>query len=80
MDLHIGNYLVELHAFAFIPVLLCAAVAVTSIIATVRIIQRAGFSGWWTLITLVPGLNLLALWYFGFGPWPAVDSKAASSN
>jgi uncharacterized membrane protein YhaH (DUF805 family) len=80
MSLHFGDYLVELNPFAFILLLLPLAMIVTSIIALIRIVQRAGYSGWWILIVFVPGANLFALWYFGFGPWPALGSKAASPN
>ena len=38
-----------------------------------RIVQRAGFSPWWALLVLVPVVNLIALWQFAFGRWPAVD-------
>jgi hypothetical protein len=80
VSVHVGNYLVELNPVAFIPILLFAAVIVISAAAIVRILQRAGHSGWWTLIAFVPVLNIVALWYFGFGPWPALNSKIAASN
>jgi uncharacterized membrane protein YhaH (DUF805 family) len=72
MSLHLGNYLVEVSPIGLIVLLLPLAVIATSIAALVRIVQRAGYSGWWILIVLVPGANLLALWYFGFGLWPAL--------
>jgi uncharacterized membrane protein YhaH (DUF805 family) len=40
-----------------------------------RIVQRAGFSPWWALLALVPVVNLIALWQFAFGKWPAVDGE-----
>lgn len=70
MQPQIHGYAINLSAFGIIIVCLCLAVVVVSAIAIVRIIQRAGFSGWWALIIFVPIFNLLALWYFGFGPWP----------
>mgnify|MGYP001158012530 CR=1 FL=1 len=79
MSLHVGNYLVELNYVGFILMLLPLAVTVTSIVALVRIVQRAGFSGCWLLIVLVPGVNLLGSWYFAFGPWPVL-TRAAPSN
>jgi hypothetical protein len=78
MSLHIGNYLVELNPIALILLLLPLAVIATSIAALVRIVQRAGYSGWWILILLVPGANLLAFWYFGFGPWPALPKRTVA--
>jgi uncharacterized membrane protein YhaH (DUF805 family) len=42
----------------------------------VRILHKAGRSGWWVLTMLVPGLNLFAVWIFAYAPWPAVDPEA----
>jgi hypothetical protein len=36
----------------------------------VRIIRRAGYSGWWALILLVPVVNLVMIWVFAFSTWP----------
>jgi len=64
-DYHINSPILGLAVLALgaLPVLL-------SIIAVVRIVQRAGFSGWWTLVILVPVVNMAALWYFAFAEWP----------
>ncbi len=37
-----------------------------------RILQRAGYSGWWALIGLTPLLPL-AVWVFAFSSWPAAQ-------
>ena len=36
----------------------------------VRIIRRAGYSGWWVLLAVVPLGNLIALAFFAFTEWP----------
>jgi len=36
-----------------------------------RILNRVGFSGWWSLVAVIPLVNLVALWMFAFGRWPA---------
>jgi uncharacterized membrane protein YhaH (DUF805 family) len=41
----------------------------------VRILRRAGLSGWWVLMLLVPVANVVGLWLFAFARWPAVDSR-----
>lgn len=41
-----------------------------------RVLRRAGFSRWWVLLVLVPVVNLLALWWFAYARWPAVDRPA----
>lgn len=38
--------------------------------ADVRIIRRAGYSGWWFLICLVPLVNLVMFLVFAFKEWP----------
>ncbi len=37
-----------------------------------RILMRAGFSGWWALLALIPVVNLVMLWIFAFIDWPAL--------
>jgi uncharacterized membrane protein YhaH (DUF805 family) len=35
-----------------------------------RIIRKAGYSGWWCLLALVPLVNLIMVWVFAFASWP----------
>lgn len=35
-----------------------------------RILQKAGFDGRWTLILLVPVVNIIMIWVFAFSHWP----------
>jgi uncharacterized membrane protein YhaH (DUF805 family) len=37
---------------------------------TIKILQKAGYSGWWCVLTMVPILNLILLWVFAFAHWP----------
>ncbi len=36
----------------------------------VKILRRAGFSGWWCMVAVIPPLNLIFLWVFAFARWP----------
>jgi uncharacterized membrane protein YhaH (DUF805 family) len=36
-----------------------------------KILSRVGYSGWWSLLALIPIVNLIALWMFAFGQWPS---------
>lgn len=47
--------------------------AAVIIIPSWRILQRAGHSGWWSVLFIVPFVNLAALWIFAFVRWPATD-------
>ena len=71
MSLNFANYAIEVPLLSFVVIGLLAAMIVISVVAIVRIVQRAGYNGWWVLIIVVPIVNMLALWYFAFGPWPA---------
>lgn len=34
-------------------------------------VRKAGFSGWWVVLSLVPVIGLVLLWVFAFAKWPA---------
>jgi uncharacterized membrane protein YhaH (DUF805 family) len=38
----------------------------------IKILQKAGYSGWWVLLWFVPIGNVVALWIFAFADWPAL--------
>lgn len=37
------------------------------------IAKKAGFSKWWSLLMIIPFINLIVLWIFAFIKWPAED-------
>lgn len=39
-----------------------------------RIASKAGYSGAWSLLLLVPLLNVVVLWVFAFVRWPANET------
>jgi hypothetical protein len=41
------------------------------------ILRKAGYSGWWILISLVPILNIIMFWVFAFARWPIEERTAA---
>ena len=41
----------------------------------VRILNRAGRSGWWCLTLLIPVVNIVMIWVFAFTRWPAIDDQ-----
>jgi len=55
------------------------AVVLVPLIFLARILNKAGFSGWFSLLSLVPLLNLIFLWVFAFIDWPNLDSKESIS-
>jgi uncharacterized membrane protein YhaH (DUF805 family) len=35
-----------------------------------KVLSRVGFSGWWSLLAVVPLVGLIMLWVFAFIQWP----------
>jgi uncharacterized membrane protein YhaH (DUF805 family) len=46
------------------------------VIPTVKILRKAGYSGWWVLLWFIPVVNAIALWVFAFARWPLEDRAA----
>ncbi|MEO3428037.1 hypothetical protein AAFN88_04220 [Pelagibius sp. CAU 1746] len=44
------------------------------------IAKRAGFSGWWCLAMLVPGVNVIVVWLFAFIRWPKLDGPEGAEE
>lgn len=42
---------------------------------TVRILSKAGYSGAWSLLTLIPIVNIVMIWVFAFSAWPALRTR-----
>ena len=52
------------------------AVMVTVILyPTGRILARIGLSPFWSILALIPFVNLVALWLLAFIDWPARERK-----
>ena len=57
-------------AFTFLWLLLLLPGLLLWLWFLARICRKAGFSGWWALVTLSPPLFALAIWVFAFADWP----------
>lgn len=40
------------------------------VVPVAKILSKAGFSGWWSLLAIVPIVNIICLWVFAFVSWP----------
>lgn len=38
------------------------------------VVKKAGFSRWWSLLLILPLINLIMVWVFAFMDWPAEKS------
>jgi hypothetical protein len=55
-----------LGAFLFVYL----AILVISVLAAVKVVTKAGYSGWWVLITFVPLVGMVFILLFAFSTWP----------
>jgi hypothetical protein len=44
-----------------------------------QLFSKAGYSGWWSLLMVVPLVNLIALYVLAFSKWPSLRGSAGSS-
>ncbi len=58
--------------FSGIPELLTAFIVCgVFLVPSCHIARKAGYPAWYGLVMCIPGLNLLALWWFAFSQWPS---------
>ena len=60
----------------FISLFLAALYVVIGIPAA-HILHRTGNSRWWSLLIVIPIVNVIGFWIFAFMRWPAVDPPEA---
>jgi hypothetical protein len=63
-------------SFSVWHLIIILVLALIFIIPYVKIIKKAGYSGWWILTMFVPLLNLIMIWVFAFARWPVEDRAA----
>jgi uncharacterized membrane protein YhaH (DUF805 family) len=37
-----------------------------------KILQRTGYSGWWSIAFVIPIVGFVALWLFAYADWPSL--------
>ncbi len=38
-------------------------------------VKKAGFSGWWVVLSLIPFVGIVLLWVFAYARWPACPDR-----
>jgi len=62
------------------PLLMLAFWALLIVPPFWNIFSKAGFSGWLSLLMLVPLANLITLWVVAFMTWPALRSAKPEAS
>jgi uncharacterized membrane protein YhaH (DUF805 family) len=60
----------------FLPLFVVVFMVPFLLWTTVRIARKAGYSGWWSLLMLIPIVNVVVLWVFAFSSWPALTARS----
>jgi hypothetical protein len=50
------------------------------LVPVVQLLRRTGHSPVWCILSVLPVLNLGALWLFAFKPWPTDKKSVATGN
>lgn len=53
-----------------VAVIVVLVLTVLNVFAWVRILAKAGYSGWWVVAGFVPVVNLILFFVFAFAEWP----------
>lgn len=54
--------------------------AIVLVIPAWKVVEKAGYPGVWSLLVLVPLVNVLALWLFAFSRWPGAGQSASTAD
>jgi type II secretory pathway component PulF len=50
------------------------------LIPIVKVLRRTGHNALWSVIAVVPGLNVIAFWIFAFKSWPVDKAMTIDRN
>jgi uncharacterized membrane protein YhaH (DUF805 family) len=57
---------------ALVSLIIIVVIAVIYFVPLVKILHKAGYSGWWSVLIIVPIVNIIMLYVFAFADWPAL--------
>ena len=56
------------------------AIGVLTVAAAVKIVTKAGYSGWWVLVSFVPIVGFVMFFVFAFAKWPVQEQLEAAER
>ena len=63
-------------AFGISYLFVLLVVAAIYLVPVAKIFSRAGWNPWTALLMMVPLVNIVMLWVFAYGRWPALKDPA----
>jgi uncharacterized membrane protein YhaH (DUF805 family) len=64
------------HFVVYGAIALLVAVVLT-VVLFVPVLRKAGFSGWWIVLFMIPIVGIVFLWIFAFVQWPSDKQQSA---
>ncbi|HRD47040.1 MAG TPA: hypothetical protein PLF78_11210 [Caulobacter sp.] len=59
-------------SFSIVHWIIVLAVLASTVVPPWIIVRKAGYHPAWSLLGLIPLVNIVVLWVFAFGDWPAL--------
>lgn len=63
---------------SILHLLIVVVIPILYFLPIVKILQKAGYSGWWCLIVFIPLVNVVMFYVFAFANWPVLRDKHAA--
>ena len=54
-----------------------ACILLLLVVAQVKVVTKAGYSGWWVLVAFVPVVGFIMMLVFAFSKWPVLQEVEA---
>ncbi len=68
---------IGLEGLGVLAIILVLALIAVFLWLSARILSRAGYSSWWSLVSLIPVVGIIMWYVFAFSTWP--NEKNSSS-
>src|SRR5208283_440594 len=65
---------------SYFPFVVAVVFLILVLVPIVQLLRRTGHHPIWCILALFPVLNLVALWFFAFKPWPTDKQSANTGN
>lgn len=63
---------------SILHLLIVVVILILYFLPIMKILQKAGYSGWRCLIVFVPLVNIIMVYVFAFANWPVLRDKHAA--
>ena len=62
----------EMGSMSLISWIVVLIILLVYLLPVIKILHKAGYSGWWVLLLFIPVVNIIFLWVFAYADWPSL--------